>query len=191
MASISEENSDISDFGGFTEEEDLAVNISVLPDSDPDSSDIEVSSVGSSDISDFGESEDENVEYLNANAPNLTLTNNFGDVTVDPFEQDSGPNLPENFDVSAATPLNYFELLSKPEMFREIVTHTNNYALFKRDETRTQKNDPDYVDNMWVNTSVDEMRAFFGMNIIMGIYNLPGYKLYWHKNSFLGNAGIK
>ena len=109
MASISEENSEISDFEGFTEE-DLAVNISIVPDSDPDSSDIEVSSVGSSDISDFGESEDENVENLNANAPNLPWTTNFGDVTVDSFEEDSGPNLPENFDVSAATPLNYFEL---------------------------------------------------------------------------------
>ena len=52
MASISEEYSDISYFEGFTEE-DLADNISVVPDSDPDSSDIDVSSVGSSDISDF------------------------------------------------------------------------------------------------------------------------------------------
>ena len=190
MASIFEENSEISDFEGFTEE-DLAVNISVVPDSDPDSSDIEVSSVGSSDISDLGESEDEHVENLNVNAPNLTWTTNLGDVTVDPFEQDSRPNLPENFDVSAATPLNYFELLFKTKMFREIVTHTNNYAVFKRDETRAQKNEPDYVDNMWVNTSVDEMRAFFWMNVIMGITNLPGFKLYWHKDSFLGNAGIK
>ena len=76
-------------------------------------------------------------------------------------------------------------------MFKGIVKQTNNYAVFKRDETRAQKNEPDYVDNMWVNTSVDEMRAFFGMNVIMGINNLPGYKLYWHKDSFLGNAGIK
>ena len=158
MTSILEVNSDIFDFEGFTEE-DSADNISVVPDSDPDSSDIEVSSVGSSDISDFGESEDENAENLNADAPNSTWTTNFGDVTVDPFEQDSGPNLPENFDVSVATPLNYFELLFKPEMFREIVTHTvkNNYSLLKRDETKAKKNYPHYVDNKWVNTLVDEM----------------------------------
>ena len=190
MASISQENRDISDFEGCTEE-DLAVNFSFIPDSDSDSSDIEVSSVGSSEISDFGESEDENVENLNANAPNLIWTTNFGDITVDPFKQDSGPNLPENFDVSAATPPNYSELLFKPEIFREIVTCTNNYALLKRNETRTKKNDPDCVHNMWVNTSVDEMRAFFRMNLIRGINNLPGYKLHWHKDSFLGNAGIK
>ena len=41
MASISEGNSDISDFEGFTEE-DLVENIPVVPDSDPDSSDIDV-----------------------------------------------------------------------------------------------------------------------------------------------------
>ena len=51
IASIYEGNSDISDFEGFTE--DLADNISVVPDSDPDSSDIEVSPVESSDISEM------------------------------------------------------------------------------------------------------------------------------------------
>ena len=40
MASIPKENSDISDFEGFTAEH-LADNVSVVPDSDPDSSDIE------------------------------------------------------------------------------------------------------------------------------------------------------
>ena len=40
MTSISEGNSDISDFEGFTED-NLVENTSVLPDSDPDSSDIE------------------------------------------------------------------------------------------------------------------------------------------------------
>ena len=66
MASISEGNSDISDFEGFTEE-DLVENISVAPDSDPDSSDIEVSSVESNDISDLGEPEDETLNTANNN----------------------------------------------------------------------------------------------------------------------------
>ena len=72
-----------------------------------------------------------------------------------------------------------------------LLLHTNYYALFIRDETRAKKNDPGYVDNKWVNKSVDEMRAFFGMNHIMGINNLPQYKLYWHNDSFLDNTGIK
>ena len=64
MASISEGNSNISYFEGFTEE-DLVDNISVVSDSDPDSSDIEVSSVGSSDISDLGEPEDGTLNIAN------------------------------------------------------------------------------------------------------------------------------
>ena len=88
MASISEGNSDISDFEGFTEE-DLVENISVVPDSDPDSSDIEVSFVGSSDISDLGKPEDETLNIANndVNVPQeATWTTNFGDVNVDAFD---------------------------------------------------------------------------------------------------------
>ena len=76
-------------------------------------------------------------------------------------------------------------------MFSDIVTHTNDYALFKRDEIRVQKNDPDYMDDKWENTSVAEVRALFGANIMMGINHLPQYKMYWHKDSFIGNDGIK
>ena len=94
MASISEGNSDISDFEGFTEE-DLVDKISVVPDSDPDSSDIEVSSVGSSDISDLGKPEDETLNIANndVNVPQeATWTTNFSDVNVDAFEQPSDPH---------------------------------------------------------------------------------------------------
>ena len=58
---------------------------------------MEVSFIGSSDISDFGESEDETVND-DANVPNvlqgISWTNDFRGVIIDPFEQDSGPNLP-------------------------------------------------------------------------------------------------
>ena len=47
------------------------------------------------------------------------------------------------------------------------------------------------MDPKWVNTSLDEIRTLFGMNIMMGINSLPQYKLYWYKDSFLGNNGIK
>ena len=44
----------------------------------------------------------------NANIPNLKT--NFTDITTEPFIQVSGPCLPENFDVSVATALDYFYL---------------------------------------------------------------------------------
>ena len=133
LAVFEENSSDNSDFEGFLAE-DLADNISNVPDSDPDLSDIEVSSVESGDISDVGETEDENDnvdlgEVQDGNATdigqNSTWTTNFSDIVVDTFEQVSSPNLPPGFDTATARPLDFFELLFKPEMFEEIVTHTN------------------------------------------------------------------
>ena len=51
----------------------------------------------------------------NTNFSNGTL--NFTDMTNDPFTQDSGSPLPENFDVSVGMALDYFKLLFKPEIF--------------------------------------------------------------------------
>ena len=36
-----------------------------------------------------------------------------------------------------------------------------------------------------------EISAFFGLNIFMGINQLPNKRLYWDSNPFLGNAGFK
>ena len=87
--------------------------------------------------------------------------------------------------------MDYFELLFKTEMFDKIVNHTNNYAVFKRDEIRTKTNDPEYADPRWSNTSVPEMRALFGINILMGVSTLLQYHLYWHKDKLISNAGVK
>ena len=40
-------------------------------------------------------------------------------------------------------------------------------------------------------TSVDEMRAFFLNESYNGHQQSARYKLYWYKESFLGNGGIK
>ena len=84
---------------------------------------MEVSSVGSreasSDHTDFGDEWDDKELTLlmmtsvkaNANIPNWT--NYFTDITTTCYTQDSGPSLPENFDVSVATALDYFNLLFK------------------------------------------------------------------------------
>ena len=84
----SDENSDISDFIGFTEE-DLVDNISVVQDSDPNYSDVEISSVESMDISDFGESEDGTMNSdVDVDVPQeIVWTDNFRDVALDPFEK--------------------------------------------------------------------------------------------------------
>ena len=84
----SDGNSDISDFIRFTEE-DLVDNISIVQDSDPNYSDIEVSSVESMDISDFGESGDGTMNSdVDVDVPQeIVWTDNFRDVALDPFEK--------------------------------------------------------------------------------------------------------
>ena len=76
--------------------------------------------MGSSEVScdhtDFGDELDDNgpttindaTVTANANIPYCTT--NFTDIANEPFTQDSGPSLPENFDVSVATTLDYFNL---------------------------------------------------------------------------------
>ena len=65
----------------------------------------------------------------------LTL---FNDITIEPFTQDSGPCLPENFDVSVGTALDFLNLLFKLEIFSDIKDHTNNYAIFKQEIWRNR-----------------------------------------------------
>ena len=84
----SDGNSDISDFVGFTEE-DLVDSISVVQDSDPNYSDIELSSVESMDISGYGESGDGTMNSdVDVDVPQeIVWTDNFRDVALDPFEK--------------------------------------------------------------------------------------------------------
>ena len=173
----------------------------LVPDSDPNSLDIQVLWVGSSEVSsdhtDFGDELDDNgpntvndaTVTANANIPYWTA--NFTDRTLESFTQDRGPSLPENFDVSVAMALDYFNPLFKLEIFSDIKDHTNNYAIFKQEEIGRNINNPDYVDCVWQETTVEESKALFGINILMGLNPLPQYKLYWHHNDFIGNSGGK
>lgn len=38
----------------------------------------------------------------------------------------------------------------------------------------------------WVDTTIDEMKAFLGLQIQMGIIQLPRYTMYWSSNKFMG-----
>ena len=100
----SDENSDFERFNS----DDIGDRESIVPDSDPGTSDIEISSVGSSDLSDLGEEEDENAEIDDGGGfddVNPIWTSNFSDITIHPFLDESGPALPDNFDVATAKPI--------------------------------------------------------------------------------------
>ena len=96
---------------------------------------------------------------VTANANISTWTTNITDITTELFTQDSAPYLPENFDVSVATALDNFNLLFKPEIFSAIKDHTNNYVIFKQGEIQRYRNNPDYVDSVWQETTAEELKS--------------------------------
>ena len=191
-ALLSSEGSN-SEFVGFNPEE-ITIENDFVPDSDPDS-DITVSSVDTDDLSDFGEEEGADGNDINLNGENGEVqpewSQNFRDIQIDDFTNDFGPVLPDTFDVATATPIDYFNLLFKPEIFNQIRDHTNNYAIYRRDEHRTATQNPDYNDSTWYETTVEELRALFGVTILMGINSLPQFRMYWDVNEFIRNTGIK
>ena len=150
MADLDISSSDSeSEFTGFSTEDIQNTSADYVPDSDPDS-DITISSVNSSDLTDLGETDGENGDGDNV-APEWT--SDFGEIEVEPFVQESGPN----FDPARWHPIDYFYLLFEPQMFAEIANYTNSYATFKCDERRRQQNEPEYTDTKWHETTPDEI----------------------------------
>jgi hypothetical protein len=111
-------------------------------------------------------------------------TEHLRGVRVDPFTEVTGPVFPADFDVTTATAKDYFDLMFSPNIISDIVRHTNKYALWKMAEKGEE-------DRVWYEVTEAEMKAYLGLNIMMGINELPAYKDYWSKDLFLGNEGAK
>ena len=127
--SAMEENSEESDvesiFEGFEENE--------VGD---DVSDIDVGNISVSDV----ESSDDELSD-DADDGDLNWTDQFDDTfVVNDFREETGPQLPADFDVNTASPLDYFYLLFPLTLFVDIVAHTNNYAIWKM--AQSGENDP-------------------------------------------------
>ena len=50
---------------------------------------------------------------------------------------------------------------------------------------------PNYEEKFWNDMTVTEMRAYFGITIILGLLNQCKYRTYWSKDPFLGNPGVQ
>nr|XP_022290105.1 piggyBac transposable element-derived protein 4-like [Crassostrea virginica] len=94
---------------------------------------------------------------------------------VPEFIEPTGPthHLP-----SDATPLQYFLLMFPLTLIQVIVENTNLYAR----QSGAQG---------WVDTTIGEMKAFLGLQILMGIVQLPRYTMYWSSDKYIGNAGFQ
>ena len=65
------------------------------------------------------------------------------------------------------TPMQYFNLFLKEDVLKLTVENTNLYSI-----QRT---------GIPINTNTEEIRTFIGMLTLLGIVQLPTYKLYWSK----------
>ncbi|XP_062606783.1 piggyBac transposable element-derived protein 4-like [Saccostrea cucullata] len=169
---------------------DLPTNEEILRDyfdSDDDLDEFEGFSDADSDIyiPEESSSEEESESSSESEPENDDeWTENLRGVRVDPFVEGVGPVFPDNFDVNTATAKDYFDLMFSPDSISDFVRHTNNYARWKME----QKGEEDRV---WYEITEAEMKAYLGLNILMGINQLPSYKDYWSKDVYLGNEGVK
>ena len=149
-------------------------------ESEDENSDIDISVSEESDSAEVSESElEDNAESADEDNPSWTveLTN----IEVDDFVSPTGiaVELPQN-----ATELDSFKLLFGDDIVDDIVVETNRYALQKLSGNlqRLAK---------WTAVTANELRAYFGVCIFMGINHLPCTADYWSPDEFTGNVGIQ
>nr|XP_049620046.1 piggyBac transposable element-derived protein 4 [Syngnathus scovelli] len=140
------------------------------------------------DFSDLEEEEEERASFLGYDEDlfeECTSPDFWGEpdqvISIETFSASSGPQHSLGDD---AEPRDYFRILFPDSLFEHMVEQTNNYALYR--QRRTGKTDPH-----WHPTHAREMRAYVGLNILMGINWLPESGMYWASDIFIGNAGFK
>ena len=101
-------------------------------------------------------------------------------VNLQGFTQGVGPNHDLEYDDRA---LDFFYLMFDEDQFETIAGETNRYAISKKEAKRRTK--PTWNDPTWYATDAEEVKAFFGLNILMGIHRLPQYWCYWASDEYL------
>ena len=150
-------------------------------DVDFDLSDISVSSEGTVDLTDFDSlsAPDNGDVDVHVDDNNNTFSNVLKPVVLQPFTQEIGTNHALD---DTAIELDYFCLLFTDDMLEMIVVQTNLYA----HQSIAIKPDPS-----WHDTTKEEMRAFIGLNMLMGIVVMPELHLYWSGDANFGKLKIQ
>jgi len=157
------------DFCGF-ETHDLRT----VSDSISDVSDFSVSSVPSTASSDYSsdENDKENEDPLaNTGSWSTTLTM----FTLPNFVQQVGAafTLP-----SEANEVGFLMKFFSDEVLDDIVAETNRYAT----ACISKKPDP-----LWQPITTDELKAFFGLHVLLSVIPMPSYKMAWTTNKLFAH----
>ena len=104
-------------------------------------------------------------------SPPATWMSTLKPVEVKPFTSPVGPAIaiPES-------PREVFEMFFSDDLMKLMVTESNRYAeaVMGNEKFAT-----------WTKITVDEMKAFLGFSILMGINQLPAVKDYWKNSEYL------
>lgn len=108
-------------------------------------------------------------------------TDHLSDFLIPDFTAATGLNfnLPD-----IPKPLDFFVEFVDDNLWDLIVEETNRNACQKL------SNSPERLAN-FVPVTRAEIKAFIGINIVMGINSLPQLALYWSSDDYFGNQGIK
>ena len=136
-------------------------------------SDIDVSEVeDESDENDTSGSESEGDEPVE-------WTNRLRNIHMEDFTSPAGIT----FEIgNEARELDIFKLFFNDEILNVIVRETNRYA--------RQKLVGEALDK-WQDVTLDEVKAFLGVSVVMGLNPLPSTADYWSSDPFFGNEGIQ
>jgi hypothetical protein len=93
------------------------------------------------------------------------------------YSKRSGPNFPPNA-ITSKHPIEYFLTIFTEEIFQLMATETNRYA------TQFFDSPVDFLPAnsrflAWSETSADEMKAYVGLQILMGLCSKPKLSDYW------------
>ena len=97
-------------------------------------------------------------------------------MTINPFTSHVGPTVP-----IPDTPLEVFELFFTSDLQERIVVESNRYARQVMGDQRYQN---------WTKITREELKAFIGFSILMGINRLPSVDDYWSNDELLHYAPI-
>jgi hypothetical protein len=101
----------------------------------------------------------------------LDWTEDLQPVTIEAFTASSGPTA-----VIPNTPGEVFSLLFTDELLQRISDESNKYAKECMGADKYSR---------WSDVSAEELKAYLGLCIMMGVVNLPSFDDYWSKDQML------
>ena len=111
-----------------------------------------------------------NVNYIHSSEKKVKWSNDLRRIEVDPFTAPTGPTL-----TLPTCPITTFLLFFTESLFELIAVETNRYA-------QTCMGEEEYT--KWTNVTIDELKAYIGFKILMGIIRLPSLYDYWKKDPY-------